>query len=562
MNKWLRSLALALLVIFIIVTPVFAQTYRFTVDESVVDAYFNSDGTLTLVYTYTFTNDPSASPIDYVDIGMPNGNFDLSSVSASVNGKSISDISRASAQNLTSGSDGITLALHGDAIQPGQTGTVTARVEGIKRVYYTYSKGETRDYASVRFSPNFFGSQFVQGFTHLKVSFHLPNGVTPDQPQYELQSSDWPGTQEPATYLDDEGRVTYTWESPQASAAQRYEFSAAFPASAIPQESLSTGFSFDPSILICICIGLLFVGIFGFAIYASTVAARKRKMQYLPPKIAIEGHGIKRGLTAVEAAILMEQPMDKILTMVLFGVIKKGAASVISKEPLEVKVADAKPEGLQPYESEFLDAFQVPAGKERQRAMQAVMVTLVKTVAEKMKGFSRKETIAYYDDINKRAWAQVQAAGTPEIKSQKYDEYMEWTMLGKDYENQTKEVFSSGPVFVPMWWGHFDPTYHAPSTPVSGGIPSGGQSGNVTVTLPSLPGADFAASMVSGVQNFAGNLVGDITSFTSGVTNKTNPPPPPPPPSSYRGGGGGGGHSCACACACAGCACACAGGGR
>jgi hypothetical protein len=135
-------------------------------------------------------------------------------------------------------------------------------------------------------------------------------------------------------------------------------------------------------------------------------------------------------------------------------------------------------------------------------------------------------------------------------------------MLGKDYENQTKEVFSTGPVFVPMWWGHFDPTYHAPSTPVSTGIPSGGgQSGNVTVTLPSLPGADFAASMVSGVQNFAGNLVGDITAFTSGVTNKTNPPPPPPPPSSYRGGGGGG-HSCACACACAGCACACAGGGR
>ena len=63
-------------------------------------------------------------------------------------------------------------------------------------------------------------------------------------------------------------------------------------------------------------------------------------MQYLPPKISIEGHGIKRGLTAVEAAIVMEQPMDKVLTMILFGVIKKSAASVKSREPLDVEVTE------------------------------------------------------------------------------------------------------------------------------------------------------------------------------------------------------------------------------
>ena len=55
-------------------------------------------------------------------------------------------------------------------------------------------------------------------------------------------------------------------------------------------------------------------------------------------------------------------------------------------------------------------------------------------------------------------------------------------------------------------------------------------------------------------------VLGDLNTFTSRVTNVTNPPPPPST-TSYRSGGGGG-HSCACACACAGCACACAGGGR
>jgi hypothetical protein len=284
-------------------------------------------------------------------------------------------------------------------------------------------------------------------------------------------------------------------------------------------------------------------------------------LEYLPPKIAIEGHGIKRGLTAVEAAILMEQPMDKILTMVLFGVVKKGAGVVTSRDPLEVKVTDPIPEGLQPYEMEFLQAFKEETPRMRQKAMQEVMVSLVKTLSEKMKGFSRKESIAYYKDINERAWQQVTEAGTPEIKSAKYDEVMEWTMLDKDYEGRTRDTFSSGPVYVPMWWGHFDPTYHAPVSS-GGSVPSfgGGGSGKTTITLPTLPGADFAASMVSGVQSTAGNLVGDLTNFTSGITNKTNPVPPPTRSSS--GGGGGGGHSCACACACAGCACACAGGGR
>jgi hypothetical protein len=294
-------------------------------------------------------------------------------------------------------------------------------------------------------------------------------------------------------------------------------------------------------------------------IYASIVGAKKRSLAYLPPKISIEGQGIKRGLTAVEAAILMEQPMDKVLTMVLFGVIKKGAASVTSRDPLEIKISEPMPTGLQPYEVEFLEAYQKIVKRELQAGLQEVMVSLVKTVSEKMKGFSRKETIAFYQDIHDRAWKQVESAETPEVKSQKYDEVMEWTMLGKNYEDRTKETFSSGQVYLPMWWGHFDPSYHAStSQPISTGIPSGIGGGKTTINLPSLPGADFAASMVSGVQSAAGGLVGNLTTFTSGITNKTNPLPPPT--RSSGGGGGGGGHSCACACA--GCACACAGGGR
>jgi hypothetical protein len=180
-------------------------------------------------------------------------------------------------------------------------------------------------------------------------------------------------------------------------------------------------------------------------------------------------------------------------------------------------------------------------------------IKLVKAVSEKMKGFSRKETVEFYKNIMERAWQQIAAADTPEVQSKMFDEAIEWTMLDKDYDERTRRTFT-GPVFVPMWWGHYDPGFgRAAGTPrpVSVGTPA-------PSSRPSgLPGADFAASVVGGVQNFSQKVIGNVGDFTSSVTNKTNPPPPPSRSSGSRSGGG-----CACACACAGCACACAGGGR
>ncbi len=93
------------------------------------------------------------------------------------------------------------------------------------------------------------------------------------------------------------------------------------------------------------------------------------------------------------------------------------------------------------------------------------MVSLIKTLSEKMKGFSRKETITYYEQIIERAWAQVTAAATPEVKSEKYEEVMDWTMADKNYDGKTRDVFGSGPVFLPQWWGNYDPSYRRTSVP-------------------------------------------------------------------------------------------------
>ena len=548
-----------LVVIFLlvtIVTPVFAQDYSFNLRSVDVVLTVNEDGSISLDYTWVFQNDPGAHEIDYVDVGLPNEKFDLGSVTGTINGQPVTSI-----DSMT---NGVSLYLGSNAIQPGESGTVTMHVESIPGVLYTASSEEAEPYASFQFSPTWFGSEYVHGLTNAAVTLVLPAGLTPEEPRY-FQAKDWPGTPDPVSGYTADGRVFYRWESPDANGSDQYTFGAAFPARLVPAAAVSTppivDFNFE-DIIPCLC-PLAILGIFVTITIVGIKNAQKRKLQYLPPKIAIEGHGIKRGLTAVEAAILMEEPMDKILMMILFATIKKEAAQVVEKDPLKLKLKDPLPEGLYPYEIDFLKAMAKTNLSDQKEGLQDMMINLVKIVSEKMKGFSRKETIDFYKDIITKAWAMVDAADTPEVKSQKFDEVMDWTMADRDYENRTQDVFRNQPVFLPRWWGGYDPSFGSSVARGGGGggsIPtlSQGKSSG-TVSLPSLPGATFAASVTNGAQNMASSVVGNVNSFTSGVTNKTNPVPV----STSRGSsGGGGGHSCACACACAGCACACAGGGR
>ena len=566
-------LIITLLTFLLIPGSAQAQNLSFYVELLDVHAIWNDDGTLSLDYLIIFNNSSTGDLIDYIDIGLPNRYYALDSVYAEINDKTIDDIQHS--DYLPAGVHGIAIGLGADAIKPGEKGVVWIYVGKIERVLYQDTTSD--DYVSVRFGTTYFDRKFVLGQTETNVTFHLPPGVQPDEPRWHISPSGWPS--EPVTGTDDQGRITYNWRNSNANAYTPYQFGASFPKTYIPENTIVTsqpadrpfsGFNLED--LFAALMPILCIGFIGMFIVIGLVSDRKRKMQYLPPKISIEGHGIKRGLTAVEAGIIMEQPMDKILTMILFALLKKNAANVVTRDPLKLEISDPLPDNLHPYEQEFLLAFMEPAGPARQKALQDMMVNLVKSVSQKMKGFSHRESVTYYQEIMKRAWEQVETSDTPEVKSENYDKVMEWTMLDRDYERRTRDVFRGGPVFVPMWWQRFDPAYgrtSSPTTtsptaakPVSLPIPTAGAGGQSGPSLPHLPGSDFAASLVNGVQSFSGNIIGNLSEFTSGITQRTNPPPAPRPTSSSSLRGGGGGSSCACACACAGCACACAGGGR
>lgn len=589
--KKIRVFLISLLLLLFLTIPqvASAQNLRFEVPAAEVEVYLEADGTATFWYYTEFQNSTSGAPIDFIDVGMPSAAYSLNNIDAAIDGVTITTI-----ETSPYVSNGFALGLGDNAIQPGQSGTVEAWVYAVESILTPFDEGDRENYVDFQFSPNYFDSDFDRSTnTEYRVTIILPPGVGNEEGLYYIPVN-WPGTDEPSeigrTAEDD--RVFYSWFTDNADMHTPYNFGVAFPQEYVPDDVIVTkptefppsggpdgGRSFISTILnfiggniCCGGFGLVFILIFGFSIYQGTVGAKKRKLEYLPPKIKIEGNGIKRGLTAVEAAILMEQPMDKIMTMILFGTLKKEAALVVKEDPLTLEVTEPLPEGLHPYEIAFLEAFKLPS-KERRAALQKMMVDLVKSVSNKIKGFSRKETLAYYKDIMQRAWTMVEEANTPEVKSEYYSQTMEWTMLDDNYEDRTRRSFTGGPVFVPMWWPRYSPSYRrsiggSTGQPISVSAKPTSVGGGGKVSLPNIPGSDFAANVINGTTGLAAGVIGSLTSFTDGITNKTNPVPVTRSGSiggGKSGGGGfrgGGGSSCACACACAGCACACAGGGR
>jgi hypothetical protein len=549
--KRTRSAALitALLLVILASTAV-AQDYSFNLSENRVDLYINADGRVQIVYDLTFANDPGAHPIDVVDVGMPNDTYDLSEIQASIDGVPLTMISQG-----PSGEPGVSVYLGAHEIAPGRSGTV--HVEATVR-NLIYQDSDDTEYASIEFAPTWFGSQYVHGAMRLEVNFHLPPGVTSEEPRYHKE----PFTE--ASFQDD--RVVYTWIRENASGSREYVHGASFPKKYLdegvvqkaPAFTLNIGGLIDTCCSSPIWIFMLFGGGWAFLTFLGSRAQKRRRMKYMPPALAVEGSGVKRGLTAVEAAILLEAPLGKVMTMILFGLVKKGILTVESEKPLKAQARDPLPADVKLwyYERRFLKAIQ-PGGELDETELREMVIDLIGDVNKKLAGFSRSETKAYYKDIAARAWQQVEAADTPEVLGKRWGESLEWTLLDDDWDDRTRRVFRDRPVIRPHWWRSYRP-WTVSAGPARPSVPRAAPTGAGTpVTLPTLPGADFANTVVSGIEGAANTVVSGIDSFTSKITQKTNPPPKSSS-SSSRGGG----YSCACACACAGCACACAGGGR
>ncbi len=160
--RWL-SITLTLFLLALTATSAYAQTYLFQVDRLDVKVYGNVDGTSSIDYQIQFTNSPNADPIDFVDVGVPNSSYSLSNVSAEIDGSPISSIS--SLQNMLARV--LLLVWASRSIPPGKSGKVHVRINNVRKVFYPSTAEGVKDYASLEFSPTWFGSQYVTGNTDL-----------------------------------------------------------------------------------------------------------------------------------------------------------------------------------------------------------------------------------------------------------------------------------------------------------------------------------------------------------------------------------------------------------
>lgn len=539
-RKFIIGLSLLVVVLCIslsVAVPPFvkAQGVAYTVAQEWVEIWINADRSINLQYNLTITY-LSGQPQGIVTVGMPKSGFQIQFVQDN-SGSSLSY------QDTSQGSFyGIDVSLKGPIIinQP-YTFIVYATVPSMVQ-QDTTNQGNV----GMSFYPTTF-SDALGSITDLRVAIVLPQGVTSNETKYPT------GVPFNNVFVQGNNLVVF-WEEQNWPPGQTFKPGVSFPEQFVnpaPQGGLSdTDFA--------IIGGAIF---FVVVIIIVAVFAGIAKSAYSKPQISVEALGANRTLTAVEAGVVLGQKPVPSLTMILYGLLLKRMVTVTETEPLIKLKKTEKPQGdtapsPRYYEIDYLKAIQTD-GTLEDKALALTYKGLVDTVNQKLRGYSRDDTVNYYKSIVDKAWTQVTQAGTPELKGDAVDKNLEWLMADDKFGDRFKTAFPPGIIIYPNpgWWWYWGGPWF-PSSQQKPVQPSGP---TVAAKPAPLPGQDFANNVVKGMTSASTNIVKDVQAFA----NRLIPFQPQRSQDSVKGPSNCvcACHACACACACVGCACACAGGG-
>jgi len=535
-----HSLLITLSAILILVTLVgTAKAQRqYHLEHEWVKIWINPEnGSIDLLYDINITLD-SGDAINFVYIGQPKRDFTI--------GTAMDQYGHTLAtSDESSGSDYKVRVNLYEPLTAGQNVrfNFTTNVAGM--IYE-----DTQTNVGMKFIPTWWEEARV---LDLQVQIVLPPGVTENN--VTTTEELWDGT------LPEDDRLSIFWQRGDLSPNQKYTFGVSFPKEYVQSyETKPTGVvaflqQYGPALLI---FGVS-VGVIGAVVYVV------RKRPYLIPTISMETLGIRRGLTAVEASYLLDVKPTRIVTEILYSLLKKRAVWVESTTPaLKLKVMQpfqdktGTPETpLRYYEIDFLNAIKEDGTLDEQKLAQTIMF-LRDSVEEKLRGYCRRDTIDYYSKIVAKAWEQVEQAGTPELASKAYDEQLLWLFLDPNYQSRTQtafrdRAFDPSPFWLWYWYSykhyHPKPTYKPNiNAPTKAAKP------------PTIPGADFANNIATAVEGTSNKIVTNLEKFANAIipmpASKASTKP-----AHHRSSCVCACATCACVCACVSCACACASGG-
>jgi hypothetical protein len=566
----------------------YSQDYSFSVPRVLMDVRVLPGGGAMIHYTMNFVNTPGGHAIDIVDVGLPHEKYSIESSRAWVNGTQTTGVIQPS-QYVKPG-----LEVHLDSLTIPPAGSGTFEFETIMPDM-VFQDTTRKDLASLQITPTWFGEQYVQGTTDLTIQIRIPEGVKPEE--VLSQSVLFTGKELNINSVVASWQMNRRFTSP-------YMVGVSFPKRVMTHivsmsmsqlmmrwyrgafsQTVRTGLVIASAVCLFIifmrftgntgCVFffplLIAAGFFYVKFDAAQIliwpllvvlavivetARKRRKAKYLPAIASVEGGGIKRGLTAPEAAVLLELPLNKVITLILFGMMKKGAIKQFNKEPVMFEVVDPTPADaiLQKYEIDFIALMKK---KGTTITVQDVdfskpIKQLVESVAARMVGFDVTETRGYYEHIISRAWKEAEEIGDVDAWQKKMDEKVDWMMLDPNF----------GGRFAPYQTRYIPRSYRTTSVNPSGAIPSLGGS-SAPSSSPRF--SDVAGSVSGWFQNTAAGVVGSVEGGKQGgILNFASFDKAMGEAMKSSGGSGrsGGGGGCACACAGCACACACAGGGR
>ncbi len=518
-----------------------AQSRQYYLGQEWVKIWIHPDGSIDLFYNVSITLESGPS-IHYVLIGQPKSDFTI--------GQAVDQYARSlSTTDASSGSDYAAQVNFTEPLSAGQTVWFTL-ITNVTHMIYEDNKTNV----GMQFTPTWWSQARV---LDLRVSIVLPLGVNVSMVGTSIY---WDNASN-----ETDGRLSVFWERQNLEPNQKYSFGVSFPKEFVqnydtqpPNGSSTDLYSFVPYIM-----GFLFL--IGFISILGVGISAASKKRYLSPQISMETLGIKHGLTAVEASYLLDLKPTKIVTEILYSLLKKRAVWVEATKPsLKLRIMPDFQDKVGPsetpltyYDTAFLKAIKGDGTLNEEKLAETVM-SLRDNTEGKMRGYCRKDTIEYYKSIVTKAWQQVEQAGTPELASNAYDEQLLWLLLDPNVKEQTQTAFQNrafepNPLWLWYWYGytHYYPNpIYKPSTAIS----------TLPTKPPAIPGVEFANNVATSLESTANNIVVNIEKFANSII----PAPPSKAsnePTQHNATCVCACHACACACACVSCACACAGGG-
>ena len=524
-----------------------AQTYRFSVEYERLDVYVLKDGSIDIYYYFGFIN---YGYLDGVDIGLPNKYYDLDSAEATiiVDGQ---EYAPAQIRESPYVDIGVAVEFTSTVMQLiDESGTAFQLEFYINNPRMVHENELVEGTVGIAMKPTWFSSAYQIGAVgELTARVFFPEGFEDPSKAVYLEGQPWD-----AIGMDTgTGLLVATWTAtdayPSSIESGVYDFGAGFPAEFVDSYEQRTiwdavtDFFSSLADMACVCAPVIFIAGFVFVLYMMDRAAKARiRNNYFSPSMQLVGVGPRRDLTAVEAAVVLERPLEVVATMILFGLVKKGMVRIDSDEK-PMRLTKLATKGEYSYETGYLEAISAD-GRMNSERLKASLIILIKATELKLQGFSYESTKEYYSDISSVAWRQVKEAGTPEEFASGLSKHHEWMMLDEGYDNRMRSYFVGvHHHYVPYRYFVF------------------GRTSSAKNVSPQQLASDYASS----VRSAGENVVSNFKSLAYEVAGRTNPAPKFSGPSSSRGSylkgaggfGGIGGGGCACACACA-----CAGGGR